>query len=122
MRHAEKATDDPRDPSLTLEGRRQAEALARLLGRSGVSAVLSTDTRRTRDTASPLAEAANVEVELYDPGRLEELATELRARTGVVVVVGRSNTTPELDEYDRLYVLHPTGDGAAATLLLRFGD
>lgn len=135
VRHAEKSDDDPEDPSLTAAGRRRAEALARLLGRSGVSAVLSTDYRRTRDTAGPLARAAGLEVEIYDARRLEELARELRRRRGLVVVVGHSNTTPELvahlggdpgspiadDEYDRLYVVHPGGEGATATLLLRFG-
>jgi broad specificity phosphatase PhoE len=135
VRHAEKSDDDPEDPSLTAEGRARAEALARMLGRSGVSVVLSTDYRRTRDTAAPLARASGVEVEIYDARRLDEVARELLQRRGLVVVVGHSNTTPELvahlggdpgapiadDEYDRLYVVHPGGVGGTATLLLRFG-
>jgi phosphohistidine phosphatase SixA len=135
VRHAEKAADHPTDPSLTREGHARAAELARLLGRSDVTAVLSSDYRRTRDTAAPLADRLGIEVELYDAGALDALATELLGRTGSIVVVGHSNTTPELvtllggdpgepiddAEYDRLYVVHPVEGGPSATLVLRFG-
>lgn len=136
VRHAEKADDDPRDPDLTPEGRARATALAALLTDAGVTRILSSDYRRTRETARPLAEHVGLDVELYDPRDLDGLAAELRQATGVVVVVGHSNTTPELagllgagdtasmpeSEYDRLIVLALDGDGAPRTLTLRFGE
>lgn len=135
VRHAEKADDDPRDPNLTAEGRARAAALAALLADAGVTRILSSDYRRTRETARPLAERAGLDVELYDPRDLSGLAAELRQAAGVVVVVGHSNTTPELarllgagatpsmpeSEYDRLIVLALDRDGAPRTLTLRFG-
>lgn len=134
VRHAEKAAEPAEDPPLTEAGRERAATLAALLGRSGVTAVLSSDYERTRATAGPLAEAAGLGVETYDPGRLEELAADLLSRTGLVVVVGHSNTTPPLvehlggdpgepiaeEEYDRLYLVYPGKDGQAATVVLRF--
>jgi broad specificity phosphatase PhoE len=132
VRHAEKANQTDESP-LTEEGRARAENLARLLGDAGVDRIYSSDYVRTRDTAAPLASDRGLEVELYDPDRLGELAETLLASPGRSLVVGHSNTTPELagllggepgppiseDEYDRLYVLsHRPGVGTT-TILLR---
>ena len=61
---------------------------------------------------------------------------QLRAQTGTILVVGHSNTTPplveflggdpgteinELGEFDRLYVLHISGE-KARTELRRYGS
>jgi broad specificity phosphatase PhoE len=138
VRHAERADDDPRDPTLTETGRARAEGLALLLRDAGLTAIWSTDYRRTRETASPVAEATGLEVRLYDPRgeeALAALADTLRATPGRHLVVGHSNTTPALvralggdpgadiaeDEYDRLYVLTLGPDGTVATTLLRVG-
>ena len=139
VRHAEKAAAPAADPPLTDEGAERARLLAQLLGDAGLDAVLSTDTERTRATAAPTAEAAGRDVGLYDPRRLDELAARLRALAGAgerTLVVGHSNTTPELvrllggepgtaidepAEYDRLYVLTLPAGGPTTTLLLRYG-
>jgi phosphohistidine phosphatase SixA len=132
VRHAEKA-DQSEDPPLTEEGRARAEGLARMLRDAGVDRVYSSDFERTRDTAAPLAGGLGLEVELYDPNALADLAQALLASPGRHLVVGHSNTTPELagllggdpgppipeDEYDRLYVLlHRPGQGTS-TIVLR---
>ena len=95
---------------------------------AGVSEVWSTDTKRTRDTAAPLAARLGLEVQLYDPSDLPGFAAQLKANsTATVLVVGHSNTTPQLaealgaepgppivekTEYDRLYVVDlATSDG-----------
>ena len=132
VRHAEKV-DDSRDAELSETGRARAGVLAGLLKDMKIDKIYSSDYIRTRDTAGPLAEALGLELELYDPGDLEALATKLRAAEGRILVVGHSNTTPRLvgliggepgtdiavDEYDRLYIV-VTGSGAPVTSLLRF--
>ncbi len=132
VRHAEKL-DDSRDAELSETGRARAEVLAALLKDMKIDTIYSSDYIRTRDTARPLAEALGLELELYNPGDLEALATKLRAAEGRILVVGHSNTTPRLvgliggepgtdiadDEYDRLYIV-VAGSGGPVTSLLRF--
>jgi 2,3-bisphosphoglycerate-dependent phosphoglycerate mutase len=136
VRHAERAPEPADDPGLTPTGEERARDLARLLGDAPIHRIHSTRTRRTLETAGPLAEALGLEVEFYDSGDLGGLARELLAQPGSHLVVGHSNTTPDLAvalggeargpiaeawEYDRLYVLTPGADGSMETLLLRYG-
>lgn len=125
----------PRDPQLNAMGQDRADALARLLSSEPITNVFSTDYHRTRETAEPLAMALGLTVESYDPTDLAAFAQTLRATPGRHVVLGHSNTTPELVaalggdagapideamEFDRLYVLTIIGD-RVATALLRYG-
>ena len=133
VRHAEKSGSSG-DVPLTKVGKQRAAALADLLVDAGIEAVYSTDTIRTRETARPVAKKLGLELRLYDGSKLEELAAELRGSNRRVLVVGHSNTTPELvellggepgrpyteDEYDRLYVLTLGSGEGAVTTLLRF--
>ena len=95
VRHAEKGTDDPRDPSLTDAGRARAVELARVFGATGVTKLFSTDLKRTRQTLEPLAESTGLEIEVYDPAQIAEQLEGMPAGS-VVVVAGHSNTTPAL--------------------------
>ncbi len=134
VRHAEKLEVDP-DPALSEAGAARAAALAALLADAGIERVLSTDYVRTRETARPTAEAAGVDVELYDPTDIPGLArTLLDAPERAILVVGHSNTTPALvealtgepaefmpdDEYDRLYRVRVSPDGAVRAEVERF--
>lgn len=133
VRHGETTPDGSRDPALSDAGDRRAESLARMLRDAGVTRILTTDYRRTRATAGPLALAVGVTPEIYDPADFDDLARSLRSATGVTVVVGHSNTTPELvralggapgdaiaeTDHGRLYVVVPSG-ADAATVLLRY--
>jgi phosphohistidine phosphatase SixA len=134
VRHAEKLTEDD-DPALAEAGTERAQALAGLLRDAGIETVYSTDYARTRDTAGPLASLLGLGLTLYDPGKLEDLAADIHRHGGRSLVVGHSNTTPELagllggdpgppideeSEYDRLYVVTIGPDGVATTLLLRY--
>lgn len=134
VRHAEKVDDGP-DPELSETGAARAAALAALLADAGIERVLSTDYVRTRATARPTAEAAGVDVELYDPTDIPGLArTLLDAPERAILVVGHSNTTPALvealtgepadfmpdEEYDRLYRIRVSHDGAVRAELERF--
>ena len=99
VRHAEKADDDPRDPSLSPAGRKRAEKLARRLRDTPLAAIYASNFRRTQQTAAPVAAAQHVTVTTYDAGRpAAEFAEQLRRthRTGTVLVVGHSNTIPAL--------------------------
>jgi len=133
VRHAERADDGgdaTRDPALSDIGGERARCLAHTLADAGLTRVFSTDYIRTRSTARPVAEALGLEVEPYDPRALDTFAQDLRDAGGVILVVGHSNTTPSLvealngdpvapieeDEYDRLYTVFLTGDGARSTL------
>jgi 2,3-bisphosphoglycerate-dependent phosphoglycerate mutase len=134
VRHAEKQTGD--DPALTPAGETRALALRDELRRAGITRIYSTDTKRTRATAAPIAAALGITVELYDGKALGDFSSTLKNQRGRMLVVGHSNTTPELvsllggepgepiveaREFDRLYTLAITGD-VTKTNLTRYGD
>ncbi len=62
VRHAEKAQASDNNPPLSEAGMRRAEALAQTLGDAGVSAIYTTQFKRTTDTAAPLAALAGAAV------------------------------------------------------------
>ena len=120
----------------TLRWTPRARQLSNLLRDSGLGAIYSTDFVRTLETAEPLASALGLRVRLYDWDALNALAEELTAIPGRRLVVGHSDTTPELvellggepgapideaSEYDRLYVVTVAPDGKVTTVLLRYG-
>jgi broad specificity phosphatase PhoE len=131
VRHAEKQSDGTSDPALTETGKRRAMALAEQLANNNISAVYSSNYQRTKQTAAPLAQQLNLEVTLYDPRKLKELAATIKATQGNVLIVGHSNTTPALafylgghafgdideSEYDRLYHLQIKNDQVTSSLL-----
>jgi len=136
VRHAEKTTDK-NDPALTVQGRQRAKLLADTLQDAGITRIYSSDYIRTRETAAPLAKNLGLTVELYDAGNLGAIAEKLKAEGGRTLVVGHSNTTPQLTEllggeggepivevteYNRLYVVTRGEGGEVGTTLLRFGD
>lgn len=136
VRHAEKELSDS-DPGLTGEGFNRAAQLADLLRDAHIQAIHSTDYKRTRQTAAPLAERLGQQIKIYDSNNLPGLIEQLRVAGGRHLVVGHSTTTPhavmllggepgeairESDEYDRLYILSiDKDDSNARTVLLRYG-
>ena len=126
VRHAEKQVDGGKDPALTDEGKHRSEHLAAWFLDKDINEAWSSDYKRTRDTAGPLLSALDLNLTLYDPRNLPELVEKLQARRNNAVVVGHSNTTPELtrllcecvipdmdeSEYDRLIVVTVTDDVA----------
>jgi len=83
------------NPGLTEQGLQRAQKLATYFARIPLSAVYSTDYRRTKQTAQVLAIEQNLGLKLYHPAQLAELAQDLKLSSNVLVV-GHSNTTPEL--------------------------
>lgn len=130
VRHAEKGTDDKKDPSLSAVGLLRAERLAARLAYELLVAAYATDYRRTRQTAGPAAKERGIAVSVYD-AQLPATALALQLRKahtrGTVLVVGHSNTVPEIvaalsgtvvpaiadDEFDRIYRIDIRADGKA---------
>ena len=136
VRHAERAEDGTDDPPLALAGQIRTQVLRHLLAHAGVTHVHTTEWKRTRDTARPIAEDVGREPSVYDPEELETFASTLITTPGHHLVVGHSNTTPMLVEalgggssepiqefeYDRLYILVIPPGQQPVTTMLRFGE
>src|SRR5213593_3091142 len=60
VRHAEKAVSDGGDPDLSPAGRARAEELARILKDSGITAIFTSEFKRTQETAAPTATSIGV--------------------------------------------------------------
>ena len=143
VRHAEKQSDgSEKEIPLSAVGQQRAARLAQMLRSAGVTAIYATDTVRARDTAAPLAREANLGVKIYDTrdakGNMtaEPLVARLKAdeKDGVVLVVGHSNTVPDVltaygypetvrigsDEYGDLLVLVPQAAGRPVVVRLKF--
>ena len=95
VRHAEKSSDDPRDPSLSAEGEARAQKLAEVLAEQNIAAIYSTPFKRTRTTAEPLAQAKGLTVNVYDFRSQTYLQDMLKKHKGSTILIsGHSNTTP----------------------------
>lgn len=95
VRHAERAAAPAGDPALTPAGEQRAQALAQALAGLRVNAIITTPLRRARDTAAPLARALGLQpqvVEARGAAHVPAVADAVRAQSGVVLVVGHSNT------------------------------
>ena len=136
VRHAEKV-DGPGDVALTDAGNARAARLADLLKNAGLSAVYSTPYKRTLETAAPIAKALGLEViqtpaaGTYAQSTADRILKEQRGKT--VLVVGHSNTTPDLakalgvtvpaisdPEYDNLFVVQIAADGKASVIRAKY--
>ncbi|MBV8036339.1 histidine phosphatase family protein [Roseateles sp.] len=102
VRHAERAAEPAADPGLTPAGEQRALALAQALAGTRVDAILTTQFRRTRDTAAPLARAQGVQPQAIEARRgaaaehVQAVADAVRGQAGTVLVVGHSNTVPAI--------------------------
>lgn len=127
VRHAEKSTDDPKDPSLSEQGSARANKLAEVLKDAGVKVVYATQYKRTQQTGLPTATQSGVQVEVrpatkenaksYSSDLLKEIRKKHKGQT--VLIVGHSNTVPEIvrdiagvdvtpigeNEFDRVYLI-----------------
>lgn len=101
VRHAEKAADHPRDPTLSAEGKRRAQAIADMLTDESLQAIYATPYRRTQLTAAPTAAAKGLSITVRPAGESADSLAQvlLRRHPGQrVLVVGHSNTVPALVE------------------------
>lgn len=96
IRHAEKDRSDKtnRDPNLKLEGMKRAEGWAKHFEDIALDAVYSTEYNRTKQTATPTAKSKRLNIEFYNPGKIDGDAFLANNKGKSVLVVGHSNTTP----------------------------
>lgn len=127
VRHAERADAGAgapamgADPSLSAAGHARAAALAEVLKDLGVTNIFVTEYKRTQETAGPLAKALNLSPTIVAAKDTERLVEHVRQSTGAVLVVGHSNTVPDIiealgvtapvvigdDDYDNLFIVVP---------------
>jgi len=128
VRHAERANG-----TLTAEGEKRAETLARLLSNTGVSAIFSTNYTRTIETANNTADRLGITIQFYNSflGVADLIKSEYAGK--VVLVVGHSNTVsetaealgissaPRIDgEYDNLFIVTIRPDDIASLTHLKY--
>lgn len=135
VRHAEKDYGD--DPNLIATGRERAERLNGMLQNLDLDAVYSTYFKRCMQTAAPVAEYHGLKIQEYGALELNTMAAKLKSkhRGETVLVVGHSNTTPELTglldkrndyprfselDYENIYIINIPPKGAVEVLKMRF--
>jgi broad specificity phosphatase PhoE len=125
VRHGEKAPQPGNDQPLSDEGVARAAALADALRDAGITRVITTQWRRTQETAAPIAQLRHlrpvvIPVDLdHVPAYVQAVADTVRRGSGVTLVVGHQNTIPAVvtalggptipepcaSDYGELYVL-----------------
>lgn len=137
LRHAERVEYESPDGVLSEAGEARARVLARLLGDAGITAIYTSDRKRTNQTAQPLAELLHLTPTIVSgQDQVEATVRLVRARDGdgSVVIVGHSNTVPRFlkafghsgevaigeREHDDIFVVLPLGDGRVTVLRLNY--
>jgi broad specificity phosphatase PhoE len=126
VRHAERADTKPgvsptmgNDPDLSEAGRARAQSLAAALKDAKISAIFATEFKRTQQTAAPLAKALGLTVTVVTSKTAPHLLERIKSSAGNVLVVGHSNTVPDVikglgvatavsigdDEFDNLFLV-----------------
>ena len=116
------------DPELSEAGRARAQSLATTLKDAGITAIFTTQYKRTQQTAEPLAKAIGIQITVVNANDAAGLIEKVKAATGNVLVVGHSNTVSDVlgkigvanppkladTDYDNLFVV---ADKAKPTVL-----
>lgn len=140
VRHAEKVSGAGvgNDPGLLPEGRARAALLRQMLRDVPLAAVFTSQYQRTQLTAKPTADDHKLPLRVHPGAEMKSLADTLRAefKDKDVLVVGHSNTAPELlkslgvdlaldlqdHEYDNLFLVTLDREGKASVLRLHYGE
>jgi broad specificity phosphatase PhoE len=124
VRHAERADANSgppmmaSDPGLSQAGRARAESLATVLKDAGITAIYVTEYKRTQETAAPLANALGIRVTSINAKDMAALVDRLARTTTNVLVVGHSNTVPEVVKALGVATPLAIGDGEFDNLLV----
>ena len=86
------------DPDLTDEGKKYAAAVSHSFQRDPPDVIYVSSTKRAQQTAAPLAERLKLTPKIYDPRDTPGLIASVSAETGTVLIVGHSNTVPDIVE------------------------
>ena len=99
VRHTEKDASVPNnpDPELSAEGRERAQRFMKMAKKYRPHEIFSTNFKRTRQTAEPMAEKRKKEIQTYDPAKQADLVANIMAsKNDRYLIVGHSNTIPAL--------------------------
>src|SRR5437016_7154153 len=96
VRHAVKATDGGLDPDLSLACRARADELARILKDSGITAIFTSEFKRTQETAAPSATSIGVTATVIPAKDTAALVAKLHQLNGNALVVGHGDTIPNI--------------------------
>jgi broad specificity phosphatase PhoE len=139
VRHAERAETPADDPGLTVAGQARATALVDVARTANVTAIITTQLLRTRNTAEPTAKSLGITPEVLtagDPRHAQTVASAIRARMGqTVLIIGHSNTIPAIMaalgvkepaaicemEYDKVFVVKIAADATASVTRSTYG-
>jgi len=97
MRHLNTPAGE-RDPELLPEGQRLAAALPARLAAHPPRTIFVSSFRRTQQTAAAVAARWGLVPIVYDPADTPGLVARVRAAPGPVLIVGHSNTVPDIVE------------------------
>ena len=122
VRHAEKESESA--DALSALGKSRAACLATTLKDAKITAVFTSPYQRTQQTAAPTAEEFKVTVKTIKSDDYQAIASAAgeAARSGDVLIVGHSNTVPQIvkavgnadvtvgnSDYDWLFVIDKSG-------------
>jgi phosphohistidine phosphatase SixA len=96
VRHAEKAAYGGNDPDLSSAGHARADALARILKDSGITAIFTSEFKRTQETAAPAATSTHVTPTVVAAKDTGALVGKLHQLNGNALVVGHGDTIPNI--------------------------
>lgn len=98
VRHGEKQPTPGDDPSLSEAGVARAQALDAALRYASPTTVVVSQRKRTVETAAVLLQRTGLSPTVVglDAAHVKNVATAVMKATGVVVVVGHSNTVPAI--------------------------
>lgn len=96
LRHGETTGEGAADPELSPQGQSRAARVGLMLRSVGVQRVMHTPARRARQTGEEIARVCGVGLGSYDPFDPQPVVDRMIAGGGVWVMVGHSNTVPDL--------------------------
>jgi len=139
-RHGEKATAPQENPPLSPAGQARAQALLETLRDVGLTAVITTQQQRTRETGAPLLTGLHLQPMIVptspDPyEHARAVATTVRQAGGTVLIIDHQLTIPLIVaalggpsvatmcdiEFSNLYILVPAGSTRIALLRTHYG-
>ena len=84
------------DPDLTSEGQRVAQLLVTWFKRDRPATIYVSSTKRAQQSAAPLAKKLGITPKIYNPADTPALIAAVSPETRAVLIVGHSNTVPEI--------------------------
>jgi len=125
VRHAEKASCKG-DSVLSKPGKIRAEALVKALEHTRVKRIVTSDAKRTQETAGPLAQKLGIALVTVtkegNPNHVQEVVKEVVSQADTVVVVGHSDSVPEIiKKLDGPKLSHLAGNNYSALFVAKRG-